>query len=275
LHDLRPIGVFDSGVGGLTVLAALRRALPAEDLLYLGDTARVPYGTRSATTVERYALRVASHLYEDGIKALVVACNTATTHALPALTAAGRRAGVPVLGVIEPGVAEALRRTRSGRVAVLGTEGTIRGGRYQALLAPHVREVQARACGLFVGLAEEGWTDGEVARLVAERYLAPLRDGPDTVILGCTHYPLLRGVIEAALPGVAIVDSAESTAVATRERLAEAGLLRQAGTGRSRFLVTDNVERFQHAGRRFLGVVPKPVALVDLDTPTGVFGGAA
>ena len=275
MTDPRPIGVFDSGVGGLTVLAALRRTLPSEDLLYLGDTARVPYGTRSAQTVERYALRVASHLYAEGIKALVVACNTATTHALPALSAAGARVGVPVIGVIEPGVHEALRRTTSGRVAVLGTEGTIRGGRYQALLSPHVREVTATACGLFVGLAEEGWTDGEVARLAAERYLAPLRDGPDTVILGCTHYPLLRSVIEAALPGVAVVDSAESTAAVTAARLAQAGLLRAAGTGRSRFLVTDNVERFQKAGARFLGVRPEPVSLVDLDAPTGAFGGAA
>lgn len=209
-----PIGVFDSGVGGLTVAHALHKALPHEDILYLGDTARVPYGTRSPQTVQRYAERVAGHLVRRGIKALVVACNTATTYALPALIKVGRTQGIPVIGVIEPGVHAALARTRNNHVGVIGTEGTIRGGVYHDLLLAHGPEVEvsAVACPLFVSLAEEGWTDGEVARLTAERYLAELRGGPDTLILGCTHYPLLKAAISAALPGLLLVDSARATA---------------------------------------------------------------
>ena len=159
-----PIAVFDSGVGGLTVLEALRKRLPNEDLVYLGDTARVPYGTRSPDTVVRYASRVAGHLWGRGIKALVVACNTATTWALGELESEGKRRGIPVLGVIEPGVDKALAVTRTGRIGVIGTEGTIRGGRYETLLRakrPDV-EVVSVPCPLFVALAEEGWTDGPV-----------------------------------------------------------------------------------------------------------------
>ena len=206
-----PIGVFDSGIGGLTVLAALSRALPSEDLLYLGDTARVPYGTRSPETVTRYSARVASHLYRRGVKALVIACNTATTHALPTLTAAGAAVGVPVIGVVKPGVDEADRLSRGRHVAILGTEGTVRAGRYQAALEARGLRAEGVACPLFVSLAEEGWIDGDVPRLVAERYLGGLRGGPDTVILGCTHFPLLRPIIQAVLPGVTLIDSAEAT----------------------------------------------------------------
>jgi len=276
-----PIGVFDSGVGGLTVLSALRRALPSEDLLYLGDTARVPYGTRSAATVRTYSRRVAAHLWREGIKALVIACNTATTYALGDLQAAGARAGVPVIGVIEPGVRAALSRTQRGDVAVLGTEGTIRGGRYQEALEGRVGRVRAVACPLFVPLAEEGWIDGEVARLVAERYLGGLAgdDGPDTVILGCTHYPVLKHIIAGVLPAAALVDSAEATAVMTAEVLASAGLLNpRADAGGERFLVTDHVERFRTTGRVFLEREPQQVELVDLLTPIlqhGVFAEGA
>lgn len=262
-----PIGVFDSGIGGLTVLRALRAALPEEHLLYLGDTARVPYGPRSPETVQRYAQRVAGHLVRRGIKALVIACNTATTWALPALQAAGDRRGLPVIGVIEPGVDEALRHTRTGRVGVIGTEGTIAGGRYAEVLRqrrPGVEVVQ-RACPLFVALAEEGWVEGEVARLVAEEYLAPLRGGPDTVILGCTHYPLLAPVIRATLPGVRCVDSASATARATAELLQREGIARRGGPGRTAFLVTDHLSRFQRVGARFLGEDPVPAEVVDLD----------
>ncbi|MCB9779161.1 MAG: glutamate racemase [Alphaproteobacteria bacterium] len=261
-----PIGVFDSGVGGLTVLAALRRVLPEEHLLYLGDTARVPYGTRAPETVLRYAEGVAGHLLGHGIKALVVACNTATTWALPALERTGRDRGVPVVGVIRPGVDTALRVTQ-GRVAVIGTEGTVQGGRYAALLdamAPQVTH-QSVACPLFVALAEEGWTEGPVARLVAQEYLGGLRDQVDTVILGCTHYPLLRDTIADVLPGVTLVDSAESTAHATAAMLTEHGLLRRGGPrATEQFLVTDNLARFERVGERFLGRVPSPARVVDL-----------
>lgn len=260
-----PIGVFDSGVGGLTVLHALANRLPAEDLIYLGDTARVPYGTRSPQTVMRYARRVAGHLVGLGIKALVVACNTASTWALDDLRRAGRAIGIPVVGVIEPGVARALAITRNRYVGVIGTEATVAGGRYaQALRAGGVRVI-SQACPLFVPLAEEGWTEGEVARLTAERYLASLRGGPDTVILGCTHYPLLAGVIAAALPGVQLVDSATATAEATEEVLARHGLLRPTGgSGGCRYLVTDHAERFGRVGARFLGAPPWPIEVVDL-----------
>ena len=262
-----PIGVFDSGIGGLTVLRALRVALPHESLLYLGDTARVPYGPRSPETVRRYSLRVAGHLVRHGVKALVVACNTATTWALDELSRACAALEIPVVGVIAPGVARALQETRSGHVGVIGTEGTIRGGRYAAALrdARSDIKVSSVACPLFVALAEEGWTDGEVARMVAERYLAPLHDGPDTVILGCTHYPLLKAVISAALPGVRCVDSAEATAQATATLLDSAGL-RRAGdeVGSDRYLVTDHLDRFQRVGARFLGRWPAPAEVVDL-----------
>ena len=156
----QPIGVFDSGIGGLTVLAAIQQVLPGESLLYLGDTARVPYGTRSPETVHRYAERVASHLWNQGMKALVIACNTASTYALEPLAAAGAAQGIPVLGVIEPGVQEALAQSASGKIAILGTEGTVQGGRYQDLLRAGGAQVEALACPLFVALAEEGWLPG-------------------------------------------------------------------------------------------------------------------
>jgi len=263
----RPIGVFDSGVGGLTVLSALGQRLPGEHLLYLGDTARVPYGNRSPQTVLRYAERVAGHLLGRGIKALVVACNTATTWALDALTETGRQRGIPVIGVIQPGVTAALSVTRSDHIGVIGTEGTIRGGRYTSLLqaARPGLSVSALPCPLFVALAEEGWHDDPVAQAVAERYLSPLRGGPDTVILGCTHYPLLAPAIAAVLPGVQLVDSAHATATATEALLMRHDLLRPATAGgRHRFLVTDNLERFHRVGARFLGVDPSPAELVDL-----------
>lgn len=262
-----PIGVFDSGVGGLTVLQALVDRLPSENLIYLGDTARVPYGTRSPETVLRYAERVAGHLVKAGIKALVVACNTATTWAIDALTLTGERIGVPVIGVIEPGARRAVEVTRSGRVAVIGTEGTVRGGRYERELRAIWEDlaVTAVACPMFVALAEEGWTSDEIARLVAERYLAPLRGRVDTLILGCTHYPLLAGPIQAALPGVTLVDSASATAEAVAGLLASRGLLRGGGPGWHRYLVTDNLDRFLSVGRHFLGREPQPAMVVDID----------
>jgi glutamate racemase len=252
-----PIGVFDSGVGGLTVLRALMARLPHESTLYLGDTARVPYGTKSAEVVTRYSLKNAGFLLEQGLKLLVVACNTASAVALPALEAS---LPVPVVGVIGPGARAALRRTRSGAVGVIGTPGTIRSGAYQrelqaAATGMEVR-VKARACPLFVPLAEEGWVSGEVPQLVAREYLGEFaREGVDTLVLGCTHYPLLREVIaEAVGPQVGLVDSAEATAEAVAELLAERALLAPAqGEPTHGYFVTDVPERFAEVGARFLG----------------------
>lgn len=271
MPDDRAIGVFDSGIGGLTVLAALSRQLPGESLVYLGDTARVPYGTRSPRTVLRYACQVADALISCDVKAMVVACNTATTYALDALQATGDALGVPVFGVIAPGVQEALDLTRNGQVAVLGTEGTVRGGRYQDLLRQAGATPTALACPLFVSLAEEGWHDGDIADLVARRYLADLPTGPDTAILGCTHYPLLRPAIAAALPGVTLVDSATATARVVSQALAARGLLSDRTAPTTRFLVTDNLERFHRVGTRFLGRAPEPVELIDLVLGNGPF----
>lgn len=262
------IGIFDSGIGGLTVHRELARALPGHELVYLGDTARVPYGTRSARTVERYSFAVASHLAECGAEALVIACNTATTHALDALQQAGRRAGITVFGVIEPGVNAALAAHHQGAIAVLGTEGTIRGEAYQNALRRHIphAEIFAVPCPLLVPLAEEGWVTGDIPRSIAEVYLGHLRGKIDTAILGCTHYPLLKGVIADVLPGVTLVDSAASTAQVVLDALGPGD-----GAGTQRFVVTDHIDRFQKVGTQFLGSRPDPVEWVDVGPPRGVF----
>ena len=245
------IGIFDSGVGGLTVQRALLEALPGADTVYLGDTARVPYGTKSAATVTQYSLRNARVLEACGIDLLVVACNTASAVALPALRAA---LPVPVLGVVEPGARAAARATSGGRIGVIGTAGTIGSGAYQEALRALRPDavVVARACPLLVPLAEEGWTDpgDELVRGVVRRYLAPLAAARiDTLVLGCTHYPLLRAAIAAELPGVRLVDSAETVA-------AEVKAMLPTPSGRiatHRFLVTDTPEKFLAVASRFLG----------------------
>ena len=245
------IGIFDSGVGGLTVQRALLEALPGADTIYLGDTARVPYGTKSAATVTLYSLRNARVLEACGIDLLVVACNTASAVALPALRHA---LPMPVLGVVEPGARAAVRATSSGRIGVIGTAGTIGSGAYQAALTALRPDavVVARACPLLVPLAEEGWTDpdDEVVRGVVRRYLAPLQaERIDTLVLGCTHYPLLEAAIAAQLPGVTLVDSARTVAAEVQALLpASAG-----GTATHRFLVTDTPEKFLAVAGRFLG----------------------
>jgi glutamate racemase len=252
------IGIFDSGVGGLTVQKAIIERLPGLDTVYLGDTARVPYGTKSPEVVTQYSLRNARFLVARGIDLLVVACNTASAVALPAL-----RAGlaVPVLGVVEPGARAAARASRSGRIGVIGTQSTVASGAYREAiqaLRPDA-QVTSRACPLFVPLAEEGWTDpeDEVVRLVARRYLGPFAAaGIDTLVLGCTHYPLLRGAIQAALPGVELVDSAAAIAAEVRERLpAPAG-----GAGAHSFHFTDVPGRFLEVAERFLG---QPIAAAE------------
>ena len=263
-----PIGVFDSGVGGLTVLRALIAELPGEDFLYLGDTARLPYGTKSPETVARYSVRAAEALESRGIKALVVACNTASATSLPALRERFPR--LPVIGVIEPGAQAACEASSSGRIAVLATEGTVRGGAYErAILAlrpgAHVTQVSAQ---IFVALAEEGWSEGEAVDAVTERYLAHLDARVDTVVLGCTHFPLLTGAIGRQLgPARRVVDSAATTARATALELAARDLaVREKRTGNVRLLATDSPQRFARVGARFLGasISEKTVETIDL-----------
>lgn len=254
-----PIGVFDSGVGGLTVLRALRSALPAESFLYLGDTARLPYGTKSPGTIVRYAQQAAALLVARGVKALVVACNTASAVAIDALREA--LPGLPVVGVVEPGAAAAVLASASGRIAVIGTESTIRGGAYTraiTALRPGA-QVTGRACPLFVALAEEGWVDGPIPEAVAREYLAALVADVDALVLGCTHFPLLAGAIGRVVgPGIAIVDSAATTAAAVVELLDARGLRAQGGLGPGArpdvMLATDGRERFARVGSGFLGV---------------------
>lgn len=249
-----PIGVFDSGIGGLTVMHALMERLPHESMIYFGDTARVPYGPKSPATVTRFSFENVELLTRRGIKAVVVACNTATAHALPALR---ERFDLPIVGVVGPGARAAVQATRTGRVGVIGTHGTIGSGAYERALLDlrSDLEVVSRACPLFVPLAEEGMTEHPAARLIAAEYLAPFRDdGVDTLILGCTHYPLLKPVIAETLgPDVTLIDSAEETARETAELLAERELARADGRPEYRYLVSDLPDQFLRVGQRFLG----------------------
>ena len=248
------IGIFDSGIGGLTVLQQVTRLLPREVLVYLGDTARSPYGTKSPEVVARYACENTDFLMARGLKMLVVACNTASAVALDVLR---ERYELPVVGVIEPGAQEAVRRSTNRRIGVIGTEATIASGAYtQALRAldPNI-EVYTRACPLFVPLVEEGWVDNEVARATIALYLGSLKhSGIDTLILGCTHYPLLKNSLAEFLgPEVCLIDSAEETAKVVRGTLASYGLARRKGSGGASFFVTDIPDRFVKVGARFLG----------------------
>jgi glutamate racemase len=270
-ENRRAIGVFDSGVGGLTVVRALRTALPGEDIVYLGDTARVPYGSKSPRTVERYSLACQQFLLDRGVKLTLIACNTASANALPALVAASP---VPVIGAVGPGAHSALAITRNKHVGVIGTLGTIRSSAYAKAIAELDPDVQltALACPLLVPLAEEGWTsDGDaVATLVARRYLVDLFEADpaiDTVVLGCTHYPLLRGVIERvagelANRPVAIVDSASAMAEAAKEALGSAPNRRTVAGALSVF-ATDT-SRLDELAPRFLGEPLTGFELVDL-----------
>jgi len=265
-----PIAIFDSGVGGLTVAAAIGTRLPSERLVYLGDTARLPYGTKSAETVTRYAVQATRMLMRFEPKMIVIACNTASAVALPVLAAA--YANLPVVGVVEPGARAAVAASQDGAIAVIATEGTVRGGAYERAIhaiRPDARVVQ-RACPLFVSLAEEGWTSGPVADLTAERYLADLfaaPDAPDTLVLGCTHFPVLRGPIAQAAGGaVRLVDSAATTAREVDDVLTQKSLKREACAAQPQFLATDAPERFARIGSLFFGaaITPDQVELVDL-----------
>ncbi len=261
----RPIGVFDSGIGGLTVVRALRRCLPGEDILYFGDAARLPYGTKSADTVLRFSRECVSFLSRRGIKMLVVACNTASAVALPVLA---ESLAMPAVGVIAPGVAAARRISKSKRVGVIATEATVSSGSYRLGLQASGAgwEVFETACPLFVPLVEEGWISGELPRLAAQRYLAPLLDRRiDVLILGCTHYPLLREVIEeTAGAEMALIDSGEEAARETAARLTDLGMANpRAEGGRCSFFVTDRPRRFEEIGAQFLGRPLEAVTLVD------------
>jgi glutamate racemase len=251
----KSIGIFDSGIGGLTVLKEITAKLPRENIIYLGDTARVPYGIRSPETVTRYSFENTNFLLGQEIKMLVVACNTASAISLDAVK---KEYPLPVIGVLEPGARAATAATRSRVVGVIGTEATIGSGAYETAikrLAPDV-SVYSLACPLFVPLAEEGWTDNDAAELVAGKYLAPFRaKGIDTLVLGCTHYPLLKSVIAKAVgSSIMLIDSATETAKEVAEVLQKLKWGRNAETGAIRkFYVTDSPSRFEKIGKGFLG----------------------
>jgi glutamate racemase len=277
-HNL-PIGIFDSGVGGLTVYRALHERLPDERFVYLGDTARVPYGTKSLATVERYAIENSRFLEARGIKLLVVACNTASALALPAIRQA---VSVDVIGVIEPGaraaVESAARETEAQSIGVIATEATIQSRAYAnaiAKLAPAIKVIE-RACPLFVSLAEEGWAETDIARSVAAEYLRDVKKGDvGTLVLGCTHYPILHRVIQETMgDGVRLIDSGEATARDVERLLTAQGLSREATEDRAperhlcddldHFYVTDAAERFSRVAERFLGSAPSVLEAVEV-----------
>jgi glutamate racemase len=275
----QPIGIFDSGVGGLTVYRALHERLPNERFVYLGDTARVPYGTKSLATVERYAIENAKFLAAHGIKLLVVACNTASALALPAIRAALE---IDVVGVIGPGaraaIASGKMQTRGLRtIGVIATESTVQSGAYtQAIKKANADAgVIERACPLFVPLAEEGWADNDVVRTIAQTYLNDLRSRIDTLVLGCTHYPILRDVIQQTVGAdVKLIDSGEATAAEVKSLLEEKNLARltpptgalerQLCDDLDHFYVTDAAARFAKVAERFLGAKPSRLEAVEV-----------
>ena len=255
MSNVAPIGVFDSGIGGLTVVHEVIRQLPHESIVYFGDTARVPYGPKSPDTVRRYSREIAAFLHDQGVKSIVVACNTATAHALGVLR---EEMDMPVIGVVEPGARAAVAATTTGRIGVIGTVGTIKSGAYERAiraLSPGVI-VTARACPLFVPLVEEGWTDHDATRLIAREYLEPMvGDDIDTLVLGCTHYPLLKPMLRDVLgPDVRLIDSAEETAAETARTLSSARLeARGDAEPVYRFVASDDPLQFLQLGQRFLG----------------------
>lgn len=261
------IGVFDSGFGGLTVLKALLEVIPDANYLYFGDTARLPYGSKSVQTVARYACEAAKFLEQQGAEMLVIACNTATALALPQIKEA---ASVRVLGVVEPGAQRAQAASKSGKAVVIGTEATVSSHAYQKALASLKVEAREKACPLLVPLVEEGWVDHPVTEQVARIYLQEaFSDGfgsADVLLLGCTHYPLIKPVLQRVVPqGVALVDSAESAALAVKEVLSkDARNPAGASPGQIRFFVTDSIEKFKRLGARFLGRAIENIEHVDL-----------
>lgn len=261
-----PIGVFDSGVGGLTVASEILKRLPGESLIYLGDTARVPYGTKSERTVIAYSKANAHFLSDKGIKLLVVACNTASSVSIPVLS---DQLNIPVIGVIEPGAKKAAGITKTGKVGVIGTYSTIRSSAYKKALerlSPGI-EVFSQPCPLFVGLADEGWTEGEITELIARQYLIGLKDtGIDVLVLGCTHYPLLKAVIQKIMGNeITLVDSAEETALEIERVLKDRGGLNSSTTNGGReFYLTDVSDTFVSIAGRFLGEKIEDIEMVDI-----------
>lgn len=260
------IGIFDSGVGGLTVVKEVVRLLPEEKIIYLGDTARVPYGTKSSKTVIRYAQSNVKFLLSKGIKVLVIACNTASAYSLEVLEKSVEQ---PVIGVIKPGVRKALDTTKTGKIGVIGTPSTIKSGAYKREIENLDRsaEVFSKACPLFVPLAEEGWHEGDIAHAVAEKYLGELRSSEiDTLILGCTHYPLLKNTIQSVLgEKITLVDSAEETAKTVMNVLKENELIGAKRPALSdEFYLTDNSESFLSIANRFLGKDIEDIQLIDI-----------
>lgn len=250
-----PIGVFDSGLGGLTVFKVLARRMPEESLIYFGDTAHVPYGSKSPEAIARFSSEVAMFLAKRGIKLLVVACNTSSAWALPVIRKAVK---IPVIGVIEPGARGALTVSRGGRIGIIGTEATVKSRAYEKAIKALKRGARtaSAACPLFVPLVEEGWWGGEVVEAVARKYVAPLKKARvDTVILGCTHYPYLKPVLANVFgSGVRLIDSAEETARETENVLSDLGLRApRGGRGRREFYASDAPERFKRLARRMLG----------------------
>ncbi len=255
MSDEAPIGVFDSGMGGLTVVREMMRQLPNESIIYFGDTARVPYGPKSPDTVLRYSREITSYLRGQGVKAMVVACNTATAHALPALR---EEFDLPIVGVIQPGARAVTRATKTRRVGVIGTAGTIKSRAYEKEIRKLLPDatIISQACALFVPLVEEGWVDTEPTRAIARNYLAPLVAAEvDTVVLGCTHYPLMKTVIGNVVGRqVRLIDSAEETARETGEILRENELANTTpNRARYRFIASDAPDTFLTLGERFLG----------------------
>lgn len=263
--DPRPIGVFDSGIGGLTVLRALIASMPGENFIYLGDTARVPYGTKSADTVRAYSVGLADILMRHNVKMIVIACNTASVHAADAI--AEFVSPVPVISMVPPAAAAALAATRNKHILVMGTQSTIRSGSYTRAIEQRDPDVKVTgiASQLLVALAEEGWIDGPIARAAVERYIGPAFKGddkPDTIILGCTHFPLLRDVIaDVAGPAVTLIDCGDSASAS----ISKGRTLRTQGQTQLRFLVTDTIERFMPMVERFLGISAKDIPAEHID----------
>lgn len=261
-----PIGVFDSGIGGLTVLSEIKKLLPNENFVYLGDTARVPYGTKSSKTVIAYSQINSKFLVSKGIKLLVVACNTASAVALPSLR---WDLEIPIIGVIEPGARKAVSTTKTGNVGVIGTPSTIKSDAYKKAIeniSPEIHVV-SKACPLFVPLAEEGWTEGEIAELAARNYLGPLKDsGIDVLILGCTHYPLLKPTIQKVVgESVTLIDSAEETAIEIKRILKDKKSLNgNSSQTQKEFYLTDVSESFINIAGTFLGGEIDRIYQIDL-----------